>query len=214
MSCQPPNAVAIIEPCRNLITSTSLTAIFCKHYGGQLHLYLIGLRVKVDVISFSVAFANQMVTIASNYLYRLLWTDPMRSIVFILLILIPLTWVLIVNPRIYPDSATVADHPRVGPTPPPSDQGSGSAPPPSASAAPVKVVAVARSVRGIPRRSGDMSPDPYDEQTVASVVSNPYRPHWMIEWYQTDWNHGSRRTGLRGLGGPAASGLLALSVSL
>ena len=57
---------------------------------------------------------------------------------------------------IWSNDGTIADHPHVPATPPPPDQGWASALPSSASTGPVKAVAVARSVRGIPR-SGDMS---------------------------------------------------------
>lgn len=82
---------------------------------------------------------------------------------------------------IWSNDGTIADHPHVPATPPPPDQGWASALPSSASTGPVKAVAVARSVRGIPR-SGDMSTDSIVEDTVALLVYNPYHPHWVMEW--------------------------------
>ena len=78
---------------------------------------------------------------------------------------------------IWSNDGTIADHPHVPATPSPPDQGWASALPSSASTGPVKAVAVARSVRGIPR-SGDMSTDSIVEDTVALLVYNPYHPHW------------------------------------
>ena len=106
----------------------------------------------------------------------------MRNIVLILVILIALSCSLIVNPWIWSNDGTIADHPHVPATPPPPDQGWASALSSSASAGPVKAAAVARSVGGIPRRSADMSADTSVEDTVALVVYNPYHPHWVIEW--------------------------------
>ena len=82
---------------------------------------------------------------------------------------------------IWSNDGTIADHPHVPATPPPPDQGCASALPSSASTGPVKAVAVARSVRGIPR-SGDMSTDSIVEDTVALVVYNPYHSRWVMEW--------------------------------
>ncbi len=106
----------------------------------------------------------------------------MRNIVFFLAILLALACALILDPWKWPNEGATTYDPPVASAAPSPDQRLPSAPPSSASPIPAKVATVARSVHGFTRRLVNMDADPGGEETVAFVISNPYRPHWTIEW--------------------------------
>lgn len=131
----------------------------------------------------SVAPVNRVLTIETRPFRDVLrWIGPMRKIVLFLSILLVLAGALIVNPWIWPNPGTATYDPPVASPAPWPGQELPSAPPSSISPTPTKVATGARSVHGIARRLGDSSTDSGAEETVALMVSNPYRPHWTIEW--------------------------------
>jgi hypothetical protein len=105
----------------------------------------------------------------------------MRKIVLFLALLLVLAGALIVNSWRSPNPGTATYDPPVASPAPWPGQESPSAPPSSASPTPTTVPTGARSIHSIARRLGDSSTDSGAEETVAFMVSNPYRPHWTIE---------------------------------
>ena len=131
----------------------------------------------------SIAPVNQVLTIETRpFRDALCWVGPMRNIVLFFAILLVLAGAVIVNPWIWPNQGTTTYDPPVASAAPRPGQELPSASPSSLSPAPTKVAIVARLAHGIPRRLGDISTDPRGEETVVLMVSNPYRPHWTIEW--------------------------------
>ena len=131
----------------------------------------------------SVALVNQVPTIETRpFRDGLCWVGPMRNIVLVFAILLVFACAVIVNPWIWPNQGTTTYDSSVASASPRPGQELPSASPSSLSPGPTKVAIVARSVHGIPRRLGDISTGPRGEETVMLIVSNPYRPHWTIEW--------------------------------
>jgi hypothetical protein len=105
----------------------------------------------------------------------------MRNTVIFLVILVASACALAVTPWIWPNKGAVTYGPSVVSAAPSADQGYPSTPAPLVSPTSAKVATVARSVQNVSRPLGDTSAGPREEETVAFVVSNPYRPHWIIE---------------------------------
>ena len=105
----------------------------------------------------------------------------MRNTVFFLAILLVSGCALIVTLWAWPNEGTATYGSTVAPVAMSPDQGSPAAPPSSSIPASAKVASVARPVHGFPRTLGAISSDPGLGESVAFVVSNPYRPHWIIE---------------------------------
>ena len=105
----------------------------------------------------------------------------MRNTVCFLVILVASFCVLAVTPWLWPNKGAVTYGPPVASAAPSPDHEFPSTPAPLVGPATAKVATVAGSVHNRTRLLGDMSAGPREEETVAFDVSNPYRPHWIIE---------------------------------